>query len=100
MALEGAQRCADLTHRLLAFSRRQPLQTATVDVKGLMPGLVEVIQGTLGERINIKLEADGPLFSVRADRAQLEAALLNLAVNARDAMPDGGDLLLRPHNRA
>jgi len=100
MALEGAQRCADLTHRLLAFSRRQPLQTATVDVKGLMPGLLELMQRTLGERINITLEADGPLFAVRADRAQLEAALLNLAVNARDAMPDGGDLTIRIENRS
>jgi PAS domain S-box-containing protein len=100
MALEGAQRCADLTHRLLAFSRRQPLQTATVDVKGLMPGLLELIQRTLGERINIALEADGPVWPVRADRAQLEAALLNLAVNARDAMPDGGDLTIRLENRS
>lgn len=100
MALEGAQRCADLTHRLLAFSRRQPLQTAAVDVKGLMPGLLELIQRTLGERINIGLEADGPLWTVRADRAQLEAALLNLAVNARDAMPDGGDLTIRVENRS
>jgi PAS domain S-box-containing protein len=99
MALEGAQRCADLTHRLLAFSRRQPLQASTLDVKSLMPGLLELMQRTLGERINIVLEADGPLWPVRADRAQLEAALLNLAVNARDAMPDGGNLTIKLENR-
>jgi PAS domain S-box-containing protein len=99
MALEGAQRCADLTHRLLAFSRRQPLQAATLDVRALMPGLLELMHRTLGERINIVLEGDEPVWPVRVDRAQLEAALLNLAVNARDAMPDGGNLTIRTENR-
>jgi PAS domain S-box-containing protein len=98
MALEGAQRCADLTHRLLAFSRRQPLQAATLDVKALMPGLLELMRRTLGERIRIVLDADAPVWPIRADQAQFEAALLNLAVNARDAMPDGGALTIRIDN--
>jgi CheY-like chemotaxis protein len=99
MAIEGAQRCADLTHRLLAFSRRQPLQATTLDVKALMPGLLELMRRTLGERINVALQADRPVWPIHVDRAQLEAALLNLAVNARDAMPDGGDLTISIENQ-
>jgi signal transduction histidine kinase len=100
MAMEGAQRCADLTHRLLAFSRRQPLQAATLDVAQLMPGMLELMRRTLGERINVTMQADETVWPVRVDRAQFEAALLNLAVNARDAMPDGGDLTIEIVNRA
>jgi len=92
MAMEGAQRCADLTHRLLAFSRRQPLQVSVIDVGSLMPGLLELMRRTLGERINVSLELSDNIYPIEVDRAQFEAALLNLAVNARDAMPDGGDL--------
>jgi len=92
MAMEGAQRCADLTHRLLAFSRRQPLQVSHIDVGALMPGLLELMRRTLGERINVRLEVSENIYPIEVDRAQLEAALLNLAVNARDAMPEGGDL--------
>ncbi|MET0528920.1 MAG: response regulator [Microvirga sp.] len=92
MAMEGAQRCADLTHRLLAFSRRQPLQVSVIDVAALMPGLLELMRRTLGEHINVKLDIQGAGHPIQVDRAQLEAALLNLAVNARDAMPQGGDL--------
>jgi PAS domain S-box-containing protein len=92
MAMEGAQRCADLTHRLLAFSRRQPLQVSIIDVATLMPGLLELMRRTLGEHINVKLDIQDVSYPIQVDRAQLEAALLNLAVNARDAMPYGGDL--------
>lgn len=99
MAMEGAQRCADLTHRLLAFSRRQPLQTSVIDVGSIMPGLLELMRRTLGERINVTLASHDAVWPVRVDRAQLEAALLNLAVNARDAMPDGGDLRISLENR-
>jgi PAS domain S-box-containing protein len=94
MAMEGAQRCADLTHRLLAFSRRQPLQVSIIDVAALMPGLLELMRRTLGEHINVKLDIQGTNHPIQVDRAQLEAALLNLAVNARDAMPQGGDLCI------
>ncbi len=92
MAMEGAQRCADLTHRLLAFSRRQPLQVSIIDVGSLMPGLLELMRRTLGEHINVSLQLEEGICPIEVDRAQLEAALLNLAVNARDAMADGGDL--------
>lgn len=92
MAMEGAQRCADLTHRLLAFSRRQPLQVSIIDVGTLMPGLLELMRRTLGEHINVSLDIENASHPIQFDRAQLEAALLNLAVNARDAMPHGGDL--------
>jgi PAS domain S-box-containing protein len=99
MAMEGAQRCADLTHRLLAFSRRQPLLASTLDVKAIMPGLLELMRRTLGEHINVTLHADEGAWPVRVDRAQFEAALLNLAVNARDAMAEGGDLTIAVENR-
>lgn len=99
MALEGAQRCADLTHRLLAFSRRQPLQATTIDVGAVMSGLLELMHRTLGENIRIELTGLDEIWPVHVDRAQLEAALLNLAVNARDAMPNGGELKIHLENR-
>ncbi len=99
MAMEGAQRCADLTHRLLAFSRRQPLQASVIDVNTLMPGLLELMRRTLGERIEVSLTGCSEAWPIRVDRAQFEAALLNLAVNARDAMPEGGDLTIAVENR-
>jgi PAS domain S-box-containing protein len=99
LALEGAQRCADLTDRLLTFSRRQPLQTSIVDLQNLVPGMLELLQRTLGERIDVQLKTQETLWSVEVDATQLEAALVNLAVNARDAMPDGGSLTVAMENR-
>jgi signal transduction histidine kinase len=99
LAIEGAQRCADLTNRLLTFSRRQPLQTMIVDLQDLVPGMMELLRRTLGERIEVDFEADEGLWPVEVDPAQLEAALVNLAVNARDAMPDGGSLMVSMANR-
>jgi CheY-like chemotaxis protein len=99
LAIEGAQRCADLTQRLLAFSRRQPLQAKVVDLNALMPGMLELMRRTLGERIQMELDAGPEAWPVEVDEAQLEAALLNLAVNARDAMPDGGRLTISVENR-
>jgi PAS domain S-box-containing protein len=99
MALESAQHCADLTYRLLTFSRRQALQVSTIDVTVLMPSLLELMRRTLGEHINASLQCEQDIWPIQVDRAQFEAALLNLAVNARDAMPDGGDLTISVENR-
>jgi nitrogen-specific signal transduction histidine kinase len=98
-ALEGAQRCADLTNRLLAFSRRQPLQTSIVNLQDLVPTMLELLQRTLGERIDVQLKSPDGLWPVQVDATQFEAALVNLAVNARDAMPDGGSLTVEMANR-
>jgi PAS domain S-box-containing protein len=99
MAMESAQHCADLTYRLLAFSRRQPLQVSIVDVNTLMPGLLDLMKRTLGERIHTQLRLGQAVWPIQVDQTQLEAALLNLAVNARDAMSDGGDLTIAVENR-
>lgn len=99
MAMESAQHCADLTYRLLTFSRRQALQVSTIDVMSLMPSLLELMRRTLGENINASVRADETIWPIQVDRAQFEAALLNLAVNARDAMPDGGDLTITVANQ-
>ncbi|WP_244627659.1 response regulator [Microvirga tunisiensis] len=99
MAMESAQHCAGLTYRLLAFSRRQPLQVSALDVNALLPGLLDLMQRTLGEGVKVSLRAEEGIWPIQVDRAQFEAALLNLAVNARDAMPEGGDLTIAVGNR-
>jgi len=99
LAIEGAQRCADLTNRLLAFSRRQPVQASIVRLQDLMPGFLELMRRTLGERIDVRLTMDEDVRPIEVDCAQFEAALLNLAVNARDAMPNGGTLTIAVGNR-
>ncbi|KAB1074144.1 response regulator [Methylobacterium soli] len=91
-AIEGAQRCAELTSRLLTFSRRSPLQPAALDFTTFMPSLVKLLERTLGARVGVSLTMDEVLPTICVDHAQLEAALINLAVNARDAMPEGGQL--------
>lgn len=97
-ALRGAERAASLTHRLLAFSRRQPLDPRTVEVNRLVRGMSELLLRTLGERIEIETVLSGGLWRVSADANQLESAILNLAVNARDAMPEGGKLMIKTAN--
>jgi signal transduction histidine kinase len=97
-AIDGAQRCADLTNRLLAFSRRQPLQANVVDPRDIMPGTLELLRRTLGERIEVRLEIVDDVWPIRVDRSQLESALVNLCVNARDAMPNGGKLTIDVRN--
>ncbi|CAO4140540.1 Sensor histidine kinase RcsC [Methylorubrum aminovorans] len=94
-AIEGAHRCAELTSRLLAFSRRSPLQPKALDFTSFIPGLIKLLERTLGERIAISADLEDGLPEVCVDHAQFEAALINLAVNARDAMPDGGGLGIR-----
>ncbi len=91
-ALQGAQRGASLTQRLLAFARRQDLQVGPVDLAGLVTNMQDLLQRSVGSRIAIEVVAPERLPAVSADANQVELALLNLAVNARDAMPDGGTI--------
>jgi PAS domain S-box-containing protein len=91
-ARDGALRCADLIRLLLAFARRQPLLPQQTDVNALVESIAKLLSRTLGEDITLALQLDTPLWPIVADPAQLEAALINLANNARDAMPRGGRL--------
>lgn len=93
-ALQAAERAATLTQRLLSFARRQALQPRAVDVGALIDGIIDLIRRSLGPTINVILEVPRHLPSARVDPNQLELALLNLAINARDAMPGGGRLTL------
>ena len=97
-ALEAASRAANLTHRLLAFSRQQPLAPSIIDVNRFVTGISELIRGTLGGDIRIETVLAGGLWRTHADPTQLENAILNLAVNARDAMPEGGKLTIETTN--
>ena len=91
-ALQSAERARILVQRLLAFARRQPLQPCPVDIGGVVQDMSDLIGSTLGPRIRIVVSVDEGLPAAMADPNQLEMALLNLAVNARDAMADGGTL--------
>jgi signal transduction histidine kinase len=97
-AISGAERAAILTHRLLAFSRQQPLEPRPVDVNRLVTGMSELLRRTLGESLAIESVLSGGLWQIFADPNQLENSILNLAVNARDAMPDGGKLTIETAN--
>ncbi len=97
-AMTGARRAAQLTQRLLAFSRRQPLQPKPTDVNGLIAGMSELLGRTLGEIVEIAIAPAPNLWRVEVDPNQLENALLNLAINARDAMPEGGRLTIETAN--
>jgi signal transduction histidine kinase/ActR/RegA family two-component response regulator len=97
-AMRGAQRGAMLTQRLLAFSRRQPLSPKPLDLNKLVGGLTEFLRRSLGETVELQTVGAAGLWKVEADPVQLEAALLNLAVNARDAMPNGGKLTIESAN--
>jgi CheY-like chemotaxis protein len=91
-AMQSADRAKTLVQRLLAFARRQPLQTSAVDVAGLVTGMADLVASTSGPQIRVVVEAAENLPPAKADPHQLEMAVLNLGVNARDAMPDGGTL--------
>jgi PAS domain S-box-containing protein len=93
-ASESAGRAAALTQRLLAFSRRQSLDPSPVDVNALIQSMHMLLTQTLGERIQIKVTLDDALNKALVDINQLESAILNLCINARDAMPDGGQLTI------
>jgi PAS domain S-box-containing protein len=97
-ALRGASRAAMLTHRLLAFSRRQPLAPEILSVNKLVAGMSDLMRRTLGETILIEAVLAGGLWPTLADSNQLENALINLAINARDAMPEGGKLTIETAN--
>ena len=97
-ATRGAQRAATLTQQLLAFSRRQPLNPKPADLNRLVTGLSELVRRTLREDIALETVLGGGLWRVDIDANQLERALLNLAVNARDAMPRGGKLTIETAN--
>jgi PAS domain S-box-containing protein len=99
-AARASRRGADLTGELLAFSRRQVLQPVQVDVGAMLQSLADMLRRTLDQRIRIEVELQSPQPTVLADPSQLESALLNIAINARDAMPDGGLLRFRAGNCA
>jgi PAS domain S-box-containing protein len=92
--LDAAGRGAELTQRLRAFSRQQPLDPVAIDLAELIAAMASVFRRTLGERMTIETRIEPDLEPVFADRGQLESALLNLAINARDAMPEGGQFVV------
>src|SRR5262245_25012386 len=99
-AMHGAKRAATLTQHLLAFSRKQPLNPKPVDLNQLVSDISQILSRTLGEQIKIETVLSRSLWKVEIDITQMETALLNLAVNARDAMPDGGKLTIETTNAA
>jgi CheY-like chemotaxis protein len=100
VAAQGAsRRAAALTHRLLAFSRRQTLDPRPTDMNRLVAGMEELIRRTVGPAITVEVVAAAGLWTTLVDQNQLENALLNLCINARDAMPDGGRLTIETANR-
>ncbi|MHB1205272.1 MAG: ATP-binding protein, partial [Rhodospirillaceae bacterium] len=94
----AAKRGAELTHRLLAFARRQPLEPEMVDVNEMLDDVEPLLRRTLGEAIDMKFVRRASLWNAQVDPAQLESALMNLAINARDAMPNGGKLTFETRN--
>lgn len=99
VALSSVNRAAALTHRLLAFSRRQTLDPKATDVNRLVSGMEELIRRTIGPSIELEVIGAGGAWTILVDSSQLENALLNLCINARDAMPDGGRLTIETANK-
>ncbi|TNC66573.1 PAS domain-containing sensor histidine kinase [Rubellimicrobium roseum] len=97
-AMTSAQRAAALTHRLLAFSRRQPLDPKPVEANRLLAGMEDLLQRTHGPGITLEMKLAGNLWRTLCDPVQLESAILNLCLNARDAMPEGGMLTIETAN--
>ncbi len=97
-AMEGAKRAAALTQRLLAFSRLQPLRPTTIDISKTVNDMTSLLRRTLGETVAVETVSAGGLWRAHIDLAQLETAIVNLAINSRDAMPDGGKLTIETGN--
>ncbi|WP_421997750.1 PAS domain S-box protein [Reyranella sp.] len=95
---QAAERAAELTGRLLAFARKQPLKPQPVDVNEVVLQTSRLLERTLGEHVELETNLDGALWIVGVDRTQLESALVNLCINARDAMPEGGRLVIETRN--
>nr|WP_218171186.1 MULTISPECIES: ATP-binding protein [Pseudomonas] len=100
LGVTSANRAAGLTHRLLAFSRRQSLDSKPVNMNELVTSMGELLNRSLNESIRLEMALGENLWTAEADPNQLESALLNLVLNARDAMPDGGNLLVRTFNQS
>jgi signal transduction histidine kinase len=98
VAMMSVNRATALTHRLLAFSRRQTLDPRATDLNQLISGMEELFSRTAGPGVEIETKLAGNLWPVLCDPNQLENAVLNLVINARDAMPDGGHLLIETAN--
>jgi len=98
MALNGALNCAELIRQLLAFARHQPRQPKVIQISELVPRMAKMLSPVLGERIKVGVSLVEGIWPVFADPAQIESILLNLAINARDAMPDGGTLIIECAN--
>ncbi|AXA53597.1 response regulator [Pseudomonas thivervalensis] len=99
LGVTSANRAAGLTHRLLAFSRRQSLDSKAVQMNTLVLSMGELLQRSLNESIRLDMQLDEQLWVAEADPNQLESALLNLVLNARDAMPNGGNLVVQTRNQ-
>jgi signal transduction histidine kinase/CheY-like chemotaxis protein len=97
-ATEGVVKASALTHRLLAFGRQQPLSPKALDANGLVKGMSDLLRRSLGEAISIETVLSGGLWRTHVDGNQLENAILNLTLNARDAMPEGGNLTIETAN--
>ncbi len=98
--LQSAERAADLVQRLLAFAREQPLEPVAVNLNGIVRGMQELLQSTVGHAVRVETALDGQLWLALVDPVQLEHVILNLAINARDAMPEGGVLTIAAANLA
>jgi len=99
LGVTSANRAASLTHRLLAFSRRQSLDSKPVQINQLVAAMGELLQRSINESISLDMRLSDALWTAEADPNQLESALLNLVINARDAMPTGGTLTVETTNR-
>jgi len=99
-AQSSTQRAAALTHRLLAFSRRQTLDPKPTDINRLMVDMCDLIRGSVGPSVHVDVIGANDLWLTKVDPSQLESALLNLAINARDAMPEGGRITVEAANRS